>query len=333
MRTRRLAPALTISLALLAAGCGQARTADFDGSGAADRAWTNNGTWYTGSSTTEPHVLYVGHAWDPAVPSSEDVPVPADYDGDGKVEIAFIRNDRTWMRADGTVIAEYAAPPKLSDKDSVVPVPGYWSGGPKAVPAWYRTSDATWFITGALPAHFGRGATDLASQGMKGYDGDFPVPADYDGDGRTDLAAYRPTTGAWSVRSSRDGSISTTVVRTPRQHEVLLPVAGDFDGVGHAQRSVYDMDDQWYVEGRENPVTVPFDPTRAAAPAAADYDGDGRTDLSAYDYETGSWWVQGSTDRVVMGRAALPAATPFALIANVARITLLSRCAGEPVAC
>jgi len=33
----------------------------------------------------------------------------------------------------------------------------------------------------------------------QGVSGDVPVAADYDGDGKIDLALYTPTTGTWSV--------------------------------------------------------------------------------------------------------------------------------------
>jgi hypothetical protein len=33
-------------------------------------------------------------------------------------------------------------------------------------------------------------------------EGDTPAPGDYDGDGRTDVAVYRPSTGQWFVKPS-----------------------------------------------------------------------------------------------------------------------------------
>ena len=44
-----------------------------------------------------------------------------------------------------------------------------------------------------------------------GLNGDVPVPGDYDGDGRIDIAMFRPLTGQWWViRSSNDTSAMFT---------------------------------------------------------------------------------------------------------------------------
>ena len=38
-----------------------------------------------------------------------------------------------------------------------------------------------------------------------GVNGDKPVPADYDGDGKTDKAVFRPATGQWWLNRSSSG--------------------------------------------------------------------------------------------------------------------------------
>ena len=52
--------------------------------------------------------------------------------------------------------------------------------------------------------------------------------SDYDGDGKADLAAYRPSTGDWQILGSR-GHYATAIV-TRWGTETDLPVPGDYDG-------------------------------------------------------------------------------------------------------
>jgi hypothetical protein len=71
------------------------------------------------------------------------------------------------------------------------------------------------------------------------------VPADYDGDGKADLAVYHHVDGDWRVRQSTTGTIR-------RQHlgwKSTLPVPADYDGDGAADMAVYHASSRkWYID-------------------------------------------------------------------------------------
>src|SRR5262249_49160923 len=157
---------------------------DFDGDGKADIAWVTQGNAWMRST---------GSFWTPSG-SGWTWTVPGDYDGNGRWEPAAVLGDE-WQTSGGRgnfTFAKPASPPGGNSGPNTYPVPGDYDGDGDTDAAWYRETDATWWIEGrADPVQFG--APYVAGR----QDHDLPVPADYDGDGDDDLATYSPATATF----------------------------------------------------------------------------------------------------------------------------------------
>lgn len=128
------------------------------------------------------------------------------------------------------------------------------------------------------------------------------LAADFDGDGKTDLVVFRPTTGTWFVRNS-SSNYSSDAAWTSYQWGLAgdVPLAADFDGDRKSELTVYrPATGEWFVRfsmANDNYANwtsyqwgLPGD-----VPLVADFDGDGRTDLVVFRPSTGVWYVRDSS--------------------------------------
>jgi len=112
---------------------------------------------------------------------------------------------------------------------------------------------------------------------------------DYDGDGTSDLAVFRPAAGLWAVRG---------VTRAYFGRDGDLPVPGDYTGRGTDDIAVFrSTSGLWAVRG----VTRAYWGKSGYLPAVADYRGDGTDRIAVFRPSTGLWAIRGVT-RVYFGR-------------------------------
>jgi V8-like Glu-specific endopeptidase len=137
--------------------------------------------------------------------------------------------------------------------------------------------------------YFGGAQSDLY-QAVRGRDVSHTKPADFTGDGKTDVTVYRPSTGVWWVKG-------LTAVKYGVSTDI--PVPGDYNGDGKADRAVWRPSTAvWWINGvSSSQFGLPGD-----IPVQGDYNSDGTTDRAVFRPSTGVWWLDGSMP-VVLGQA------------------------------
>ena len=262
-----------------------------------------------------------------------DIPVPADYDGVGRAEVATYRPTTGLWTIQNPISGVHTVSFGLLGD---IPVPGHYDGGTAEV-AVFRPSNATWYVYGPSGPY----------TRQFGLAGDIPVPGDYDGDGKTDLAVYRPSTGVWSILRSGTGTVQISqwgcpyldqpvpaaydgggrteiaVLRpstyewfivTPTGYRVtqfggpgMIPVPGDYDGLGRAGIAAYQPGTGiWFIQPTYRAVSFGF--PGIDSPVPADYDGDGKVDVGVFRNSTADWFAIGSRSGVIhsqLGRGGI----------------------------
>jgi len=186
---------------------------DYDGDGKADAAVYRNGAntgdhsyFFTLGTKNNPNGDITYTQWG----LKGDFPAPGDYDGDGKYDYVIQRDDGTghavFWRLQSTAGID-SVTYGLSD-DLVVP--GDYDGDGRTDIAVVRYSTANYQLF-VLPSSTGTpSASPAAIFGLTAID--YIVQGDYDGDGKTDFAIWRPSvtdgqSGFW-VNGSQAGVFS-----------------------------------------------------------------------------------------------------------------------------
>ncbi|HEX8248141.1 MAG TPA: FG-GAP-like repeat-containing protein [Pyrinomonadaceae bacterium] len=180
--------------------------ADYDGDGRADLAFFR----FSGNSINDINYFQIRQSSNgftrTAQWANQSVPTPrpADYDGDGKADLASyncfpIAGQTSPPRCEWAILQSSSNTSRVehfgNGHDTPLP-PADYDGDGKADIAVFRASERVWYL---LQSTAGFAALQY------GLESDIARPSDYDGDGKADITVWRPSDGYWYLLRSTQG--------------------------------------------------------------------------------------------------------------------------------
>ncbi len=114
------------------------------------------------------------------------------------------------------------------------------------------------------------------------------VPFDFDGDRKSDIGVYRPSTGVWWLNNSRNNDLSVTNFGLPED----IPVPADYDGDRDTDITIFrPSESAWYrLNTSDNTFTVTHFGQPGDIPVPGDYNGYTQTQYAVYRPSDGTWY-------------------------------------------
>ncbi len=145
-----------------------------------------------------------------------DVPVAADYNGDGLTDFGVFRpkDGSWWILFRNGAVSDFR---RIQwGASGSIPVPGDYDGDSSVdIAVWSP-------VTGVWSVRFVDGSVRTAALGGTN---DLPMPGDYNGDGVTDFAVWRYGSGVWAVKTG-ENKLLLTQWGLPSD----IPIAADING-------------------------------------------------------------------------------------------------------
>jgi hypothetical protein len=234
----------------------------------------------------------------------------ADYDGDGRTDLVVFRQSNftfyTLNSLENNLTASIEIGRGGDDMPGTVNNLGDFDGDGRADHVAYNLDEnnvITWFILQSETNSI-RQVNWGQFRGLPGTSDDF-VPADYDGDGKVDIAVYRRATAVWYIIESSTGNPRYEYWGRPGN----LGVVSDFDGDGKADLCVLRADSglngsvSWYVRRSSDGQMQVFQWGNPATDRPylffpIDVDNDGKNDAMMERIVNGQfqYWVRRSSD-------------------------------------